>query len=156
MNKNELLKIIIERLQADYSESVNAINETAEIATHEENIAKSKYDTKSIEASYLVEGQLRRNAELEEEITSYQAMRIKTFDQNSRVLLSALIKVEDEDGKIIQFFMGPQAGGMIIDSVQLITPRSPLGQELLGKYVGDEVCVSLDNELKTYKIISLS
>ena len=156
MNKNELVKVILERLRGDYQESLDAINETAETATHEENIAKSKYDTKSIEAAYLVEGQIKRNGELEAEIAAYQAMRIRSFDKKSRALLSALIKLEDESGQTIDLFMGPQAGGMIIEGVQVITPPSPLGQALLGKYCGDEVSLELDGKIQKYKILDLN
>lgn len=156
MNKNELVERIIERLRADYEESLEAINETAETATHEENIAKSKYETKSVEAAYLVEGQLKRNAELESEIAAYQAMRIRTFDQKSRILLSALIELEDEHGDSINLFMGPQAGGIVIDGIQVITPPSPLGQALLGKYCGEQVSLELDGKIQRYQIISLN
>ncbi|MDD7983413.1 GreA/GreB family elongation factor [Lentisphaera marina] len=156
MNKNELVERIIERLRADYEESLEAINETAETATHEENIAKSKYETKSVEAAYLVEGQLKRNAELESEIAAYQAMRIRTFDQKCRILLSALIELEDEHSDSINLFMGPQAGGIVIDGIQVITPPSPLGQALLGKYCGEQVSVELDGKTQRYQIISLS
>ncbi len=156
MNKNELVERIIERLRADYEESLEAINETAETATHEENIAKSKYETKSVEAAYLVEGQLKRNAELESEIAAYQAMRIRTFDQKSRILLSALIELEDEHGDSVNLFMGPQAGGIVIDGIQVITPPSPLGQALLGKYCGEQVSLELDGQIQRYQIISLN
>ena len=156
MNKNELVERIIERLRADYEESLEAINETAETATHEENIAKSKYETKSVEAAYLVEGQLKRNAELESEIAAYQAMRIRTFDEKSRILLSALIEIEDEHGDSVNLFMGPQAGGIVLDGIQVITPPSPLGQALLGKYCGEQVSLELDGQIQRYQIISLS
>jgi transcription elongation GreA/GreB family factor len=156
MNKNELVEKIIARLRVDYEDSLEAINETAETATHEENVAKSKYDTKSIEASYLVEGQLKRNAELEAEIAAYQAMRVRKFDQQSRVLLSALITLEDDRGETVEFFMGPQAGGLIIEGIQVITPPSPLGQALLGRNWGDEVSLERGGEIQKYLIVDLS
>ena len=44
--ENEFVKSIITQLQEVFSESVAAINEAAETATHEENVAKNKYETK--------------------------------------------------------------------------------------------------------------
>jgi len=155
MKKEEFVKKIIAQLRDVYKESVAAINEAADTATHEENVAKSKYDTKSIEAAYLVEGQLRRNAEIERDIAAFQAMKIRSFDDQSRVLLSALITLECEEGTLLKLFMGPSAGGMYVGDIQLITPPSPLGQAVLGKYCGDEVTLTIDGLIRKYKILLL-
>ena len=156
MKKDQFVKEIIAQLRNVFSESIAAINDAAETATHEENVAKSKYETKSVEASYLVEGQLRRNAEIERDIAAFQAMKIRDFNNESRVLLSALITLESEDGSELKLFMAPAAGGMLVGDVQLITPPSPLGQAVLGKYCGDEVTLKITGESRKYKILNLN
>ncbi len=152
MNKEKLVEEIIESLRVDYREVLDAAKDSKETAIHEENIAKSKYETNSIEAAYLVDGQMRRLKELEMEIAAYQAMKIRSFDNQSRVLLSALIVLEDEKEESMKLFMGPQSGGKKIGEVQIITPPSPIGQAVLGKYCGESIVI---NE-KTYKITKIS
>ena len=156
MNKNEFVDQVIKALQMDYEVSVSAINEAAETATHEENVARSKYETKSVEAAYLVEGHLRRNGELENEISAFRSMRIRDFNDESRVLLSALVELEKSDGSIQQVFMGPQAGGRQVLGITIVTPLSPLGKAILGKSMGDEILVYINSKEVSYKLKSLS
>ena len=156
MNKNEFVEQVIKALQADYEISLSAVNEAAETATHEENVARSKYETKAVEAAYLVEGQLRRNAELEQEIAAFRSMRVREFNNKSRVLLSALVELESSDGSVQEVFIGPQAGGRQILGVTIVTPLSPLGKAILGKSVGDDISVLIDSKGATYKLRKLS
>ena len=156
MNKKGFVDQVIKALQADYEVSLGAVNEAVETATHEENVARSKYETKSVEAAYLVEGQLRRNAELEQEIAAFRSMRLRDFNDQSRVLLSALVELEISDGSIQRVFMGPQAGGRQILDVTIVTPLSPLGKAILGKRLGDEICVFIDSKESFYKLRKLS
>ena len=156
MNKNEFVEQVIKALQADYEVSLSAVNEAAETATHEENVARSKYETKAVEAAYLVEGQLRRNAELEQEIAAFRSMRVREFNNKSRVLLSALVELESSDGSVQEVFIGPQAGGRQILGVTIVTPLSPLGKAILGKSVGDDISVLIDSKGATYKLRKLS
>ena len=134
---------------------MSAVHEAHETATHEENVARSKYETKSVEAAYLVQGQLRRSDEIESDIAAYQSMKIRSFDSTSRVLLSAYIEVETGDKDIKKLFMGPSTGGLIIDDITVITPKSPMGKSLLGKYVGEAVELIIDGNKQSYKILSL-
>ncbi|MNN69758.1 hypothetical protein D3C81_1855700 [compost metagenome] len=57
--------------------------------------------------------------------------------------MSNLVTLEDEDGQQRRLFLGPEAAGLKIgdgdELVTVITPRSPLGQQLMGKRVDDEV-----------------
>lgn len=54
-----------------------------------------------------------------------------------------MIGLEDEDGRQQWLFLGPDAAGLKVSLVgqpiTVITPRSPLGRSLLGKFEGDEV-----------------
>ena len=57
--------------------------------------------------------------------------------------LGALLGLEDEKGREQWLFLAPDAAGLKVDVVgqlvTVITPRSPLGKSLLGKFEGDEV-----------------
>ncbi|MNF16038.1 hypothetical protein D3C80_2188980 [compost metagenome] len=51
--------------------------------------------------------------------------------------------LEEDNGQQRRLFLGPEAAGLKIgegaDLVTVITPRAPLGQQLLGKKIDDEV-----------------
>jgi transcription elongation GreA/GreB family factor len=63
------------------------------------------------------------------------------------------------DGEKIFYFIGPRAGGteVVQDKKEflVITPQSPLGEQLLGKKSGDSPQLTLDGTRKPAKIISV-
>ncbi len=143
MNKTELLHAIIERLGVDLDVLQRAAQTAYEAATAEENIAENKYDTLSLEASYLATGQARRMEEIRQARAAYLQLSLRDFDPEVGVQVSNLVLLEDETGNRQRVFLGPEAAGLKIGEganlVTVITPRSPLGQQLLGKVEGDEV-----------------
>jgi len=143
MNKTDLLHAIIERLGVDLDVLQRAAQTAYETATAEENIAENKYDTLSLEASYLATGQARRMEEIRQARAAYLQLNLRAFDQQSGIQVSNLVSLEDEAGNRQRVFLGPEAAGLKIGEgaqlVTVITPRSPLGQQLLGKREGDEV-----------------
>ncbi|SNS65792.1 GreA/GreB family elongation factor [Pseudomonas japonica] len=143
MNKTELLHAIIERLGVDLDVLQRAAQTAYETATAEENIAENKYDTLSLEASYLATGQARRMEEIRQARAAYLQLNLRDFDPGLGIQVSNLVLLEDETGNRQRVFIGPEAAGLKIgegaELVTVITPRSPLGQQLLGKAEGDEV-----------------
>ena len=126
-------------------------------ATDEENIAENKYDTKGLEASYLVQGQARRLAELEIALSAYKAMNDPGVDKKN-IHLGSLIKVV-ENGRVQFLFMGPQSGGLKVRiedfEVLIVTFFSPIGRALKGKTAGDEIEVQIVRRIRHYKIAEL-
>jgi transcription elongation GreA/GreB family factor len=57
------------------------------------------------------------------------------------------------------YFLGPKNGGLEIQlkdkEILLITPESPLGQQLLGKKVGDRIQLQLRGSGQEYRVISV-
>lgn len=146
MDKPALLARIIDTLTEDAETLRRAAQSAYETATAEENIAENKYDTLGLEASYLATGQARRSAEIRQSLATYQQLQLRDYDPVAGVQLSNLVVLEDPQGQQRTLFLGPHAAGLkIIEGRQLvtvITPRSPLGQQLLGKRVDDEVSVA--------------
>ncbi|MNP61267.1 hypothetical protein D3C76_1564320 [compost metagenome] len=70
-------------------------------------------------------------------------MLLRDHDPARGVQISNLVSLEDEEGNPRRLFLGPEAAGLKIgegdELVTVITPRSPLGQQLMGKRVDDEV-----------------
>ena len=114
-----------------------------EASIHEENIPDNKYDTLSLEASYVAQGQANRAQELKRSLHAYQILTLQQFPGEAPIRLTALVTLEAEDGETRTLFIGPQEGGLKLtaDEVEIvvITAGSPLGKELIGKRLGDLV-----------------
>ncbi|KIY39782.1 elongation factor GreAB [Pseudomonas sp. 10-1B] len=143
MDKTCLLAQIVATLEHDQDVLTRAAQSAYEAATAEENIAENKYDTLGLEASYLATGQARRSAEIRKALLTYQQLLLRDYDPARGVQVSNLVTLEDEDGGQRRLFLGPEAAGLKIGAgdglVTVITPRSPLGQQMVGKKVDDEV-----------------
>ncbi|MGO4002657.1 MULTISPECIES: GreA/GreB family elongation factor [Pseudomonas] len=143
MNKQTVHSLILEQLAGDLEIARRAAQTAYETATHEENIAENKYDTLGLEASYLAAGQARRVEEIRQALTLCQNLSLRPYDDQLGIQVGALMALEDEQGRQQWLFLAPDAAGLKVYLVgQLITvisPRSPLGKSLLGKFEGDEV-----------------
>ncbi|HEK1688305.1 TPA: GreA/GreB family elongation factor [Pseudomonas putida] len=147
MDKSTLLARIIDTLEHDMEVLRRAAQTAYETATAEENIAENKYDTLGLEASYLATGQARRTAEIRQALLSYQQLLLREYDPARGIQLSNRVTLEDEHGRQQLLFLGPEGAGLKIGEgpglVTVITPRSPLGKQLIGKKLDDEVSLVL-------------
>lgn len=146
MNKHAVLQLILEKLTVDLDIAQRAAQTAYETATHEENIAENKYDTLGLEASYLAAGQAKRVEEIKQSLAlcqNLQNLQLRAYDDQRGIEVGALLGLEDENGRQQWLFLAPDAAGLKVDvvgqPVTVITPRSPLGNSLLGKFEGDEV-----------------
>ncbi|HJV34832.1 GreA/GreB family elongation factor [Geomonas sp.] len=144
------------RLSADLAVFSAAAKTAHEAATHEENIPDNKYDTLSLEASYIAQGQANRAQDLRRALQAYQSLELQEFDDDSPIRLTALVRLEAEDGEEKILFIGPQEGGLKLtvhgEEVMVITPASPLGSELIGKSTGDQVTIGR----KEFEVVEVS
>lgn len=143
MPKSALLASILERLRDEVELLTRAALATHEEATHEENKAEDKYDTRGLEASYLAHGQSRAAEEAAEAVAQFQALPAREFQPGEAIALGALVQLDDDS----RYFIGPRAGGTEIehegDTVMVITPSSPLGRQLVGRRQGDTISLQL-------------
>ncbi|MFO2464069.1 transcription elongation factor GreAB [Pseudomonas sp. 15FMM2] len=143
MNKHAVHQLILEKLVADLDIAQRAAQTAYETATHEENIAENKYDTLGLEASYLAAGQARRVEEIRQSLLRCETLNLHPYDDQRGIEVGSLLGLEDEHGRQQWLFLAPDAAGLKVDvvgqPVTVITPRSPLGKSLLGKFEGDEV-----------------
>lgn len=162
MNKTQILQLIIEQLNHDISVQFNAAKTAHEASTHEENIPDNKYETLALEASYLAQGQANRAQEIKRALTAYKQLDLQTFDDNSAIGLTALVTLAGGNASTRTVFIGPREGGMKITThlpeteIVVITPASPLGRDLIGKNVGDQVRIGADSSGKVFEIIRVS
>ncbi len=143
MNKAEILQLITEKLEADLAKATDAAIESAESATHEESRSEGKYDTRGLETSYLASGQARHAIELRESLTAIKNFTLPAFSNSSPIALGALVTLLSSQGREI-YFLAPGMGGIDVSTegdatITVITPKSPVGRELIGKTVGDRI-----------------
>lgn len=158
MNKRALIKKIIARLTADLEVFFRAAHASRAEATHEQNKAESKYDTRGLEASYLAHGQSKQALETKEAITAFEQLEIQKFGENSPIALGALVELEQK-GERALYFIGPKAGGTEVvqngREILVITPQSPLGAQLQGKNRGDRLQLALAGARDSYRVVSV-
>lgn len=139
MNKTLLLKQIVIRLGANLAVLERAARAAHTEATHESSRAESKYDTRGLEAAYLAGGQARQAREIMHSIKLYQSFTLRDFVPGDPIDLSAVVKLKTQDATAL-YFIGPKNGGLEVDyngeEITVVTPHSPLGQNLIGKKSG--------------------
>jgi transcription elongation GreA/GreB family factor len=159
MTKIPLLKQIIAALTRSLSILEKAARASHEEATHESSRAESKYDTRGLEAAYLAGGQTRQAKEILDAIAIYESLPLKKFAPGDPIDLTALVELE-ADGSRSHYFIGPKSGGLEIEhqrkEIMVITPQSPLGQNLMGKKTGQRWTTIVGGSTVKYHLISVS
>jgi transcription elongation GreA/GreB family factor len=142
-DKARLVQSIITALEAELTLITQAAQSAREEAIDEESRPENQYDMHSQEAAYLAEGQARLAAEIRDHLDHYRALDPAALVVRQPIALGALITLSPATGPSRRYFLGPRAGGLEVPdgdgSVLLITPASPLGRQLLGKKVGDQI-----------------
>ncbi len=158
MNKRALIKKILAQLTAELEGYMRAAHAAHAEATHEQNKAENKYDTRGLEASYLARGQSRQAVETKAAIAAFEKLPLRKFGTGEPVDLGALVEVEQR-GERTLYFIGPKAGGTEVvhegREILVITPQSPLGAQLQGKQPGERLRLELGGVRDTYRILSV-
>ncbi len=159
VKKRTLVAKIIAYLSAEleaYGKSARAAHAEA---THEQNKAENKYDTRGLEASYLAHGQSRQAAQTEEARQQFETIIVRDFGPADPIDLSALVELEIK-GEHSFYFIAPCAGGTEIrhgkNVVLVLTPQSPLGRQLIGKKKGDRLRIELGGVRNEYHVVAVS
>lgn len=147
IDKSLLHQQVLERLAEDLLQAEQAVRAAHETATHEENIAESKYDTLGLEAAYLATGHVRRAEAIRKALVDWRQFRPGPYDARKGIQLGALVCLVDSDDRQQHLFLGPNGGSMKLVSgtqlVQVISSEAPLARALLGKCEGDEVSIQV-------------
>jgi transcription elongation GreA/GreB family factor len=159
MNKAQLVKQIITSLTESLGVLEKAARASHEEATHESSKAESKYDTRGLEAAYLAGGQARQAREILDSIKVYEALVTRDFASGEPIELTALVEL-DAEGTHSTYFIGPKNGGLELKhgrkEIMVITPQSPLGQNLVGRKAGQRWAAKLGGSTVKYHIVSVS
>lgn len=158
MNKRALIEKIVKQLTSDLEGYMRAARAAHAEATHEQSRAENKYDTRSIEASYLARGQSKQAAEIEAAIEAFGKLDGRAFAPGEPVDLGALVELEGAGERTI-YFIGPKAGGTEVmhqkREVLVITPQSPLGEQLMGRKQGESLQMTIAGATNKYLVASV-
>jgi transcription elongation GreA/GreB family factor len=143
MNKEALKTELVAIVAAALDALERAHSAAIEGATHEEAKPENDKDTRALEQSYLARGQSMRIEELRTELAELRATTTKPFAGDAPIARGALVEVEEEErGRTTTrlLWIAPAGGGSALDGgrVHVVTPKSPLGKELLGKLAGED------------------
>lgn len=159
MDKELLIKNIIDHLNRDRRLLLQAAQTAHQAATDPENLPDNKYETLALESSYVAQGQANRAQEITQALDLYRKLFLRRFSSDDHVYLTALVVIESGAGVRRSLFLGPAAGGLKVEfngcEVVVITPESPLGRDLIGKEVGDVIEIVVDGSSIEYELIEL-
>jgi transcription elongation GreA/GreB family factor len=158
IDKQALVARLRESIARDLDAATRAAKDAAEAATHEENRPESDKDMRSTEASYLARGQAERVRELERCDDALRALDLGAWKEGVAIGAGALVVI-DCDGKRAAYLIAPAGGGLRAAAgkmeVQVVTPRSPVGQALVGQTTGDVVQVTGPGGLREMEILDV-
>lgn len=140
--KSAILTRIRTELRARLDRLSKAAFEAHATATDPGSKAEGKYDTRSLEASYLAAGQARQVDELAESVRIFETLSLPDFEMDDAIDAGALVEVE-LNGETAFFLLVPASGGLVImhedREITLLTPDSGLYRKLLDMRVGESL-----------------
>lgn len=158
----EIKRKLIENLIDDLTRERDIISRAAETAhseaTHPEAKPENRYDTRSLEASYLAGAQQARVEELTAKIEILRSTNLLSFSRADAIAPSALIQLES-NGKIFEYFLTAWVSGYTykIDNreIRIISVQSPFGAALNGKFVGETFNLTVAGQDKEFEILNI-
>ena len=155
-DKADLKRELASLLTRDLDKLEGAYRATREGATHEEAKPENDKDTRALEQSYLARGQALRIEELRTGLVEVESMTLRAFGPEAPAAMGARVTVLQDDVTSLMF-LAPHGGGTRIaaGTVQVVTPRSPLGLALLGKRAGDDGVVTVAGKVRELSIVSV-
>ena len=159
MNKHAIVKKIIAALAAELENYARSARAAHAEATDEQSKAENKYDTRGLEASYLARAQSGQAAEVRQAIQRYESLALRPFDASEPIDIGAVVELERRGERTV-YFVGPLAGGAEIDcagqAVLVITPQSPLGQQLVGRKHGERLRIRIGGSTDETRVVAVT
>jgi len=160
MTKQDIHQQFIRQLENELDAITSAAKSSFSTATSEAHHAEGKYDTFSLETSYLARGQARRVEELRQALERLQQLPLRGLAGADPVQLSALVRLQGANGEKRVLFFGSAGGGERIqvngEDIVIVTSQSPLGRAVLGKTAGEQFTISLAGSIQVFTIMSVA
>ena len=157
--KKNLLQRLIQTMKDEMAALEAAALANKAFATDQEFKAESKYDTRSLEASYLAGAEAKRVEDLKLEIQMLEEVDVDSSDKNPEIGIGSIVELLYQNQKR-SYFLIPTAGGTMLDFegklILVVSVFSPLGAAMLGLGKGDYFEVETPKESRTYQVSNLS
>ncbi len=155
--KQELLNELITKMKTEMQDLETAAKATKDFATDQEFKAESKYDTRSLEASYLASAEAKRVEDLKLEIQMLEEVDLSASEKLGEITIGSLVNLRHQDQER-SYFLIPTAGGTMLKmgekAVLVVSVFSPLGDAVLGLKAGDEFEIETPKETRTYQVVN--
>lgn len=154
--KTQLRDELLAVLGAQLAVAERAHQASLEGATHEESKPENDKDTRALEQSYLARGQAQRLLELKEAIATIQLIPTGAQKPGSPCSIGSIVQVDD-DGQKQSYWIASMGGGTRLaqGSIQVVTPKSPLGRALVGCSLDDDCEVQIAGSTRTLSIVAV-
>lgn len=141
MNKSTVLHTIRQVLTIELHAQQQTAAAARDEATSEESRPENKYDTRSLEASYLAGALAERLRTLRQLCAFFEAWRPQDFTEDDPIAVGALVELHESERSWLCLLV-PRGGRKVtVDgtSITLLSPAAPLGRALADAFTGDEV-----------------
>lgn len=142
LDKQALIAELRARVEGELRTARDSQRTAQEGATHEEARQEDPKDTRAIEGQYIARGLAERVEDLHVTRFALSGLRSVPFGEDDPIDVGALVGLRD-DGKEKVYLVVPVAGGELLlqsgVAVHTLTPMSPLGAALAGKYADDAI-----------------
>lgn len=154
--KEKILDELLKQVKLNFQGLVESASAANDLATNEEFKSESKYDTRSLEASYLAQGEAKRLEELKLEIQLLEDIDLSESPKSIRIGSLVELKHRNHQKK---YFLTPTAGGTLLsidqEVILVVSVFSPIGDAMLGLKVGDTFEVETPQEVREYEVCQL-
>ena len=153
--KDLILAELIGKMKHEMLQLESAAKANKEFATDQEFKAESKYDTRSLEASYLASAEAKRVEDLKLEIQMLEDIDLKYAEKSEEICIGSLIHLRFS-GQDRVYFLIPTSGGTLLQiagqSILVVSVFSPLGDAVLGLKAGDQFEIETPKETRSYEV----
>ena len=157
--KRQVILAFIEHFEKELSQLIRSAKTAHEAATHEESRAEDRHDTFAIEASYLAAGQAVRVQDIRKSIAELKGFLENASTTPIRSIEEAALVVLESLGKRTYSFIATTGGGTQVSvegkTVSIVTPLSPLGENLIGLSEGDMFTLESKNGSREHVVLEI-
>ncbi|MBC7692875.1 MAG: GreA/GreB family elongation factor [Methylotenera sp.] len=158
LDKAKILEILQKKIEGELQAIIRSATLAHQEATHEESKAEDQYDTRGLEASYLAGAQAQRATELQQLLVTLKYLPLHAFKSADAIAASALVLLETGESSLY-YWLITGAGGLSVVweglKIQMISPSSPMGEELIGRKAGDAFEMQGKGGVREYEILEV-
>jgi transcription elongation GreA/GreB family factor len=156
IRKEDLRQALAELIAADLATRARAHRAASEAATHDEAKPENDKDTRALEQSYLARGEAMRVEELRAALAEVRSMPVRGLLPTEPVGVGALVTAQ-EGGNAQHLWIALHGGGARLGpgSIQVVTPKSPVGRALMGKRIGDDCELAVAGRTRILTIVAV-